>query len=83
MNKKWYWSIHVVGYSNDESNFYDELLLTNTQVSNLCSWFIRLSNAFAFPGPELPTINYQLSTSTMYRQEFLANLDYFLSCFLL
>ena len=62
MNKKWYWSIHVVGYSNDESNFYDELLLTNTQVSNLCSWFIRLSNAFAFPGPELPTINYQLST---------------------
>ena len=46
----------------NKSNFYDELLLTNTQVSNLCSWFIRLSNAFAFPGPELPTINYQLST---------------------
>ena len=33
-------SSNVVGDSNDENNFPQKLLLTNTQVSKFCKWFI-------------------------------------------
>ena len=33
-------SSNLIGSSNDKTNFQPKLLLTDTQVSNICKWFI-------------------------------------------
>ena len=38
-------SSNVVGYSNDQDNFQEKLLSTNTQVSKLCKAFTNGSSA--------------------------------------
>ena len=37
-------SLNIVGDSNDENNFPCKLLLTNTQVSNICQTFVNGSS---------------------------------------